>query len=85
MGTRCRAKDGLEGTDSPENVKQFRGGLVFKAHRLLYLTTLGLRVIKTDPGSRTVSSSWMTLGPPRRFCRILISRLIFLCLLEQQA
>ena len=27
------------------NVKQFRGGLVFKAHRLLYHSTLGLRVI----------------------------------------
>ena len=28
------------------NVQRFRGGLVFKAHRLLYLSTLGLRVIK---------------------------------------
>ena len=28
------------------NVKQFRGGLVFKAHRLVYLSTLGWRVIK---------------------------------------
>ena len=28
------------------NVKRFRGGLVFKAHRLVYHTTLGLRVIK---------------------------------------
>jgi len=27
------------------NVKRFRGGLVFKAHRLLYHSTLGLRVI----------------------------------------
>ena len=27
-------------------VKRFRGGLVFKAHRLLYHSTLGLRVIK---------------------------------------
>jgi len=26
--------------------KRFRGGLVFKAHRLLYHSTLGLRVIK---------------------------------------
>jgi len=25
---------------------RFRGGLVFKAHRLLYHSTLGLRVIK---------------------------------------
>jgi len=28
------------------NVKRFRGGLVVKAHRLLYRSTLGLRVIK---------------------------------------
>ena len=28
------------------NVKRFRGGLVCKAHRLLYHSTLGLRVIK---------------------------------------
>ena len=28
------------------DVQRFRGGLVFKAHRLLYHSTLGLRVIK---------------------------------------
>ena len=28
------------------NVQRFRGGLVFKAHRLVYDSTLGLRVIK---------------------------------------
>ena len=28
------------------NVQRFRGGLVFKAHRLLYHSTLGLRVTK---------------------------------------
>jgi len=28
------------------NVQRFRGGLVFKAHRLLYHSALGLRVIK---------------------------------------
>ena len=28
-------------------MKRFRGGLVSKAHRLLYHSTLGLRVIKT--------------------------------------
>ena len=27
-------------------MKRFRGGLVFKAHRLLFHSTLGLRVIK---------------------------------------
>ena len=30
------------------NVKRFRGGLVFKAHRLLYHSTLGWRVIKRE-------------------------------------
>jgi len=29
-----------------EDVKRFRGGLVFKAHRLLCHSTLGLRLIK---------------------------------------
>ena len=28
------------------NVQRFQGGLVFKAHRLLYHATLGFRVIK---------------------------------------
>ena len=28
------------------NVERFRGGLVFKAHRLFYLSTIGLIVIK---------------------------------------
>ena len=28
------------------NVERFRGGLVVKAHRLVYHSTLGLRVIK---------------------------------------
>ena len=41
----------LTRVDFSRNVKRFRGGLVFKAHRLLYLSTLGLRVIKKkDPG-----------------------------------
>jgi len=31
---------------APENVQRFRGGLVFKARRLLYHSILGLRVIK---------------------------------------
>jgi len=33
------------GTYLDRNVKRFRGGLVFKAHRLVYHSTLGLRVI----------------------------------------
>ena len=35
------------------NVQRFRGGLVFKAHKMLYHSTLGLRVMtkkKKDPG-----------------------------------
>jgi len=31
-------------------VKRFRGGLVFKAHRLVYHPTLGSRVIKKKKG-----------------------------------
>ena len=34
------------------NVKRFRGGLVFQAHRLLYHSTLGLRVIKKKNPAR---------------------------------
>ena len=30
------------------NVKRFRGGLVFEAHRLLYHSTLGWRAIKRE-------------------------------------
>jgi len=30
------------------NVQRFRGGLVFKAHRLVYHSTLGLRVTKRE-------------------------------------
>ena len=32
--------------DETRNVKRFRGGLAFKAHRLVYHSTLGLSVIK---------------------------------------
>ena len=34
-------------------MKRFRGGLVFKAHRLVYHATLGLRVIKKREKSRS--------------------------------
>jgi len=33
------------------DVQRFRGGLVFKAHRLLYHSTLGLREIKKKVGT----------------------------------
>jgi len=36
----------VRGVGPRKNVKRFRGGLVFKAHRLLFHSTLGLRVIK---------------------------------------
>ena len=32
--------------ESDRNVEQFRGGLVFKAHRLVYHSTLGLGILK---------------------------------------
>jgi len=35
-----------EARDVRGTVQRFRGGLVFKAHRLLYHSTLGLRAIK---------------------------------------
>ena len=40
------------------NLQRFQGGLVFKAHRRLYHSTLGLRVIKKRRGRRNE-----TLGP----------------------
>jgi len=35
-------------------VKPFRGGLVFKVHRLVYNSTLGLRVIKKSGRSTSL-------------------------------
>ena len=40
------------------NVKRFRGGLVPKAHRLLYHSTLGLRVIKKKKRRETHHLAW---------------------------
>jgi len=37
-------------------VKRFRGGLVFKAHRPLYHSTLGSRVIQKKRRSRVLGS-----------------------------
>ena len=45
MGLSCASR--LSVSDGFRNVQRFRGGLVFMAHRLLYHSTLGLRVIKT--------------------------------------
>ena len=55
------------------NVEQFRGRLVFQAHRLVYHSTLGLRVIKkkkkVDRGGGKRFSGWLAVrrssGPGR--------------------
>jgi len=39
------------------NVKRIQGGLVFKAHRLLYHSTLGSRVIKKKRSARSGTST----------------------------
>jgi len=44
------------------NVKRFRGGLVFKAHRWLYHSTLGSRVIKKKKKSLVVEGRGLGVG-----------------------
>jgi len=41
------------------NMYRFRGGLVFKAHRLVYHSTLGLRVIKKKMNLLSCEMSFM--------------------------
>ena len=41
-------------------MQRFRGGLVFKAHRLWYHSTLGLSVMKGEGGA--YSAPWVELG-----------------------
>jgi len=57
-------------------VKRFRGGLVFKAHRLLYHSTLGLRVIKKKKGCGSTSSreggGKNRLGTAAHFCEVVV-------------
>ena len=43
-------------------MKRFRGGLVFQAHRLLYHSTLGLRVIKKTEKSGCLTISTFITG-----------------------
>jgi len=50
-----------EGTSGVRDVHRFRGGLVFKAHRLLHHPTLGLRVIKKK--KRWAARSMRRWGP----------------------
>jgi len=50
---------------------RFRGGLVFEAHRLVYHSTLGLRVIKKrreapDPGRKAALNKWLKDDAGRR-------------------
>jgi len=55
------------------NVKRFRGGLVFKAHRLVYHSTLGLGVIKkkkqTAPRAASARPRRATPPQPPAPCR----------------
>ena len=46
-------------------MKRFRGGLVFEAHRLLYYSTLGLRVIQKEkrPARKSRERSIQNLNP----------------------
>jgi len=46
------------------NMQRFRGGLVFKAHRPLYHSTLGLRLIKKR--IRETEGGFLVLGRGRR-------------------
>ena len=45
------------------NVLWYRGGLVFKAHRLLYHSTLGLRVIKKKKVALSAAPDVLGVGP----------------------
>ena len=48
------------------HVKRFRGGLVFRAHRLLFHSTLGSRVIKKEnPPAEFVRGGRVLTGVPR--------------------
>jgi len=42
-----------------KNIKRFRGGFVFKAHILLYHSTLGLRVIKKKKTAHHNRRQWL--------------------------
>ena len=62
------------------NVQRFRGGLVCKAHRLLYHSTLDLRVVKkkkSSPGRiDEVDQSWVCTGVSRSYEIALFPRTI---------
>ena len=51
------------------NVQRFRGGLMFKAHKLLYHSNLGLRVIKKRRRVTAVTQELVII-----ICYMLVSR-----------
>jgi len=53
-----------------QNVQRFRGGLVFKTHRLLYHSTLGLRVIKKKKRGVPLDPSYPPRGRGDLGCRV---------------
>ena len=63
QGSWCRVQDsGFRGLGSGRNVKRFRGGLVFKARRLLYHSTLGLIVLKKKKKKKVQGSGFRVQG-----------------------
>jgi hypothetical protein len=62
------------------NVQRFRGGLVFKAHRLLHHSILGLRVIQKKQkdrawcGAGAVGVSMSNPGSARHLCCTILLR-----------
>ena len=50
------------------HMKRFRGGLLFKAHRLLHHSTLGVRVIKRERGKHAALriTKWAWPNRPRQ-------------------
>jgi hypothetical protein len=50
------------GSEGRRNLKRFRGGLVFKAHRLVYYSTPGRRIVKKKKSSE---GRWSAAGGER--------------------
>ena len=58
---RCDSEGRIQEQLLYRNVQRFRGGLVLKAHRLVYHATLGLRVIKKKKKQpQKMSLAWGT-------------------------
>ena len=54
-GAKCHGRATIQVPLLYRNVQRFRDGFVFKVHRLLYTSTLGLRVIKKNRGQGRVT------------------------------